>query len=119
MRSRWTNFLTTDGEKPDRLRDEEFIEHSLSRSELMQRWEDGWTCLFAAVHALTGTDLLSTVYIRRESHTVFQAINRQSCHYAYHIGQIVQLAQNIRGDAWQTLTVRRGGTEEFNRKMGI
>lgn len=119
MRSRWTDFLTTDGEKPERHRDQEFIEQNLSREELLRRWEAGWVCLFAALTPLTGADLLRTVYIRREPHTVFQAINRQTCHYAYHIGQIVQLAEQFSGDTWQTLSVAKGKTEEFNREMGM
>jgi len=119
LRSRWTDFLTADGEKPDRHRDQEFIELGLPRDELMRRWKEGWACLFAALIPLTGDDLLKTVYIRREHHTVFQAINRQTSHYAYHVGQIIQLARQIKGEAWQPLSVPRGKSEEFNRRMGM
>ncbi len=89
MRSRWTDFLTTEGEKPDRNRNSEFEAPPSARAELMETWESGWRCLFAALEALTKADLTRTVYIRTEPHSVMQAINRQIAHYACHVGQIV------------------------------
>ena len=114
MCSRWRDFLTTDGEKPDRHRDAEFIiESADTRENLIRRWEEGWRFLFDAVEGLEGEDLNSTVYIRSEPHTVMQAINRQLTHYAYHVGQIVFLAKHFAGNNWQTLSVTRGKSEEF------
>ena len=92
MRSRWTGFLTTDGEKPDRNRDSEFVDPAATREALMQAWEEGWRIVWAAIEPLTEADLGRTVTIRGEAHSVMQAINRQLAHYAYHCGQIVMLA---------------------------
>lgn len=118
LRSRWTNFLTSDGEKPDRNRDSEFlIEEGDTRAALMERWEANWAVLFAALEPLTPADLERTVLIRLEPHTVVQAIVRQLTHYSYHVGQMVQLAKHQRGAAWTTLSVPRGQSEEFNRMM--
>src|SRR5215475_9037046 len=118
MRSRFTDFLTTDGEKPDRHRDQEFeLTAKTKRAEIMQWWEQGWACVFAALDSLTPEDVMRTVYIRNEPHTVLQAINRQLAHYAYHVGQIVFLAKHLRSSDWKTLSVPRGQSEEFNRKM--
>jgi hypothetical protein len=118
MRSRFTDFLTTDGEKPDRHRDQEFeLTAQTKRAEIMQWWEQGWACVFAALDSLTPEDVMRTVYIRNEPHTVLQAINRQLAHYAYHVGQIVFLAKHLRSTDWKTLSVPRGQSEEFNRKM--
>lgn len=117
MRSRWTGFLTTDGEKPDRNRDSEFEEPPATRAELMQLWESGWSCLFGALHHLTDDDLTRTITIRGEAHSVLQAINRQLAHYPHHIGQIVLLAKHFARDHWQSLSVPRRGSEEFNRKV--
>ena len=106
MRSRWTDFLTTDGEKPDRDRDSEFETQSEdTRAALLARWEDGWSRLLAAISALRPDDLRKTVTIRGEPHTVVQAINRQMSHYSAHVGQIVLLAKHIAGPAWQTLSM--------------
>ena len=106
MRSRWTDFLTTDGEKPDRDRDSEFETQSGdSRAALLARWEDGWRRLLDAVSALRPQDLQKTVTIRGEPHTVVQAINRQMSHYSAHVGQIVLLAKHFAGPAWQTLSM--------------
>jgi uncharacterized damage-inducible protein DinB len=116
MLSRWTDFLTTDGEKPDRNRDGEFVVDSgTGRADLLAFWEAGWSRLLASVDALTPEDLGRTVAIRAEPHTVPQALNRSLIHYAYHAGQIVLLAKHWRGEAWQTLSVPRGKSEEFNR----
>jgi hypothetical protein len=117
MRSRWTDFLTTDGEKPDRNRDREFIDPPATRAELLAVWEDGWNCLFAAIEPLTDADLARTVTIRGESHSVLQAINRQLGHLSYHVGQIVLLAKHFAGDHWQSLSVPRNRSAEFNRKV--
>jgi len=116
MRSRWRDFLTSDGEKPDRHRDREFVlEQGDTREELMRRWEASWGLLFAAVEPLEGGQLLTTVTIRGEPHTVLQAIQRQLSHYAYHVGQIVSLARHWVGTGWESLSVPRGGSEAFNR----
>jgi Protein of unknown function (DUF1572) len=117
MRSRFTDFLTSDGEKPDRFRDREFeITPATSRAEVMTWWESGWDCVFEAIDPLTPQDVMRTVTIRGEPHTVLQAINRQIAHYAQHIGQIVFLAKHLRSSDWKTLSVPRGKSEEFNRQ---
>lgn len=105
MRSRWTNFLTTDGEKPDRNRDSEFEDVVSNKQELMQRWESGWTLVLNTVGALGEQDLLKTVMIRNEPHTVLQAIQRQIRHYAGHVDQIVLLARMIKGKDWRSLSI--------------
>jgi hypothetical protein len=106
MRSRWTDFLTTDGEKPTRNRDAEFeLAAGTSFAVVKQSWEDGWTVTLGAIEALTPADLEREVRIRNEPHTVLQAISRQLTHYAYHVGQIVLLAKHYRGAAWQTLSL--------------
>jgi hypothetical protein len=118
MRSRWTDFLTTDGEKPDRRRDSEFIiEPGDTRASLMQKWEQGWTLVSAAIEPLQPEDLQRTILIRHEPHTVLQAIHRQLTHYAYHSGQIVQLARHFARTGWKTLSVPKGKSEEFNAEM--
>jgi uncharacterized damage-inducible protein DinB len=117
MRSRWTDFLTTDGEKPDRNRDTEFEEPPKTRAELMALWERGWKCVFDALEPLTEGDLARKVTIRTEPHSVMQAINRQVAHYSYHVGQIVFLAKHLAGSKWQTLTVPKKKSAEFNKKV--
>ena len=117
MRSRFTDFLTSDGEKPDRHRDSEFVDPPATRAELMTLWEHGWTLVFAAIEPLRDADLERTVTIRGEPHSVMQAINRQVAHYAYHCGQIVFLSKHFRGDAWKSLSVPRGASAEFNKKI--
>ena len=107
MRSRWTDFLTTDGEKPDRNRDSEFENPPATRAALLENWENGWSCVFAALEPLSDADLGRTVTIRGEAHSVMQAINRQIAHYANHIGQIVLLAKHFAADHWQALTIPR------------
>jgi hypothetical protein len=114
MRSRFTDFLTSDGEKPGRFRDTEFeLGPSTTRAEIMQWWDGGWACVFAAIDSLKPEDVMRTVTIRGESHTVLQAINRQIAHYAQHIGQIVFLAKHLRSSEWKTLSIPRGKSEEF------
>jgi hypothetical protein len=105
MRSRWTDFLTSDGEKPNRDRDSEFMEPPPTREALMIIWEDGWDRVWTALGPLSDADLGRTVTIRGEPHSVMQAINRQIAHYAYHVGQIVMLAKHFRGDQWNTLSM--------------
>lgn len=118
LRSRWTDFLTTDGEKPDRRRDSEFeLEPADTRESLMRRWEDGWAILFAELERLSPSDLARVVTIRREPHTVTKAVIRQLSHYGYHAGQIVQVCRHLRSAEWKTLSVARGKSEEFNREM--
>jgi hypothetical protein len=105
MRSRWTDFLTTDGEKPDRDRDSEFVAPPATRAELLEMWERGWSYVFGAVEPLSDADLGRTVTIRGEAHSVMQAINRQVAHYANHVGQIVMLAKHFAGPRWTSLTI--------------
>lgn len=115
MFSRWTDFLTTDGEKPDRNRDMEFVVTSeMTREELLARWERGWECVFAAIESLQPEDLMRTVLIRGEEHTVVEAINRQLTHYGYHIGQIVFLAKHFKSQEWKSLSIPRNRSAEFN-----
>jgi Protein of unknown function (DUF1572) len=114
MRSRFTDFLGSDGEKPDRFRDREFeVTGATTRAEVMQWWEEGWACVLGAIDELKPEDVLRTVTIRAEPHTVLQAINRQIAHYAAHVGQIVFLAKHLRSRGWKTLTIPRGKSEEF------
>jgi hypothetical protein len=118
MRSRFTDFLTADGEKPDRHRDQEFeLPSAVTRAEVMQWWESGWACVFAAIEALRPEDVQRTVTIRGQPHTVLQAINRQLAHYAYHVGQIVFLGKHFRLQDWKSLSIPRGKSEEVNRKL--
>jgi hypothetical protein len=113
MISRWTDFLTTDGEKEYRDRDGEFAAKGLSRVRLLELWEEGWSCLFQALDLLGEEDLMRTVTIRGEAHSVLQAIQRQVSHYAYHIGQIVFLAKHLQSHNWQTLSIARGKSKDF------
>jgi Protein of unknown function (DUF1572) len=118
MHSRFTDFLTSDGEKPDRNRDQEFeITSNTTRADVMRWWNEGWECVFHAVDPLRPEDLTRTVFIRQEPHSVLQAINRQIAHYAYHCGQIVFLAKHFRSSDWKSLSVPRGMSQEFNRRM--
>jgi uncharacterized damage-inducible protein DinB len=117
MRSRWTDFLTTDGEKPDRHRDQEFEDRRPSREALLAEWNDGWRRVFEALAPLTDADLERTVLIRAEPHSVYKAISRQVAHYAGHAYQIVLIARHLKGRDWKTLSVPRGQSEEFNRRM--
>jgi hypothetical protein len=113
MRSRWTDFLTSDGEKPDRNRDGEFEEETDTPASIRERWEKGWACLFGAIEPLTDADLSRTITIRGEPHTVLQALQRQLTHYAYHVGQIVFLAKHLAGPEWKSLSIPRGKSKEF------
>lgn len=118
MRSRWTDFLTSDGEKGDRDRDAEFeVGDSATRAALMEAWEAGWACAFDALNSLTPEDLAKTIYIRSEPHSVVKAINRQMTHAAYHVGQIVFLAKHFASGAWKTLTIPRHASQAFNAEM--
>jgi len=117
MRSRWTDFLNTDGEKPDRQRDSEFVDPPATRESILARWEEGWQTVFQALEPLTDADLSRTVFIRGEAHSVMQAINRQIAHYAYHCGQIVLLAKHFRSEEWQSLSVPRNKSGEFNERV--
>src|SRR5665213_458626 len=117
MRSRFTDFLTSDGEKPGRDRDAEFENPPGSRAELMALWEEGWQCVFTAIEPITEADLQRSINIRGEAHSVMQAINRQVAHYAYHCGQIVLLAKHFKSDQWQTLSIPRRKSAEFNRRV--
>jgi len=116
MGSRFTDFLTTDGEKPDRHRDQEFeITSATSRDDVIRWWEEGWERVFSTAASLGPDDLMRTVTIRGEPHTVLQALNRALAHYAYHIGQIVFLAKHFRSAEWKSLSIPRGKSEEYNR----
>ncbi|MGD0891571.1 MAG: DUF1572 domain-containing protein [Terracidiphilus sp.] len=117
MRSRWSDFLASDGEKPNRNRDTEFIDPPETREALLDLWEAGWAQLFQALESLTDADLASRVTIRGEAHSVTQAINRQLAHYPYHVGQIVLLAKHLACEKWQSLSVPRNRSAEFNRKV--
>ena len=117
LRSRWKDFLTTDGEKPDRDRDSEFEESLRTRAEIMKQWEEGWNVLLGTLSALTDADLGRTVMIRGEAHSVLQAITRQNTHTAYHIGQIIYLAKQFAGEHWKILTVPRKKSAEYNSRV--
>lgn len=114
MKSRWTDFLTTDGEKSWRNRDQEFVADFSNRTELEAAWAAGWAVLEAAVNGLQPEQLASIVYIRNEGHLVAEALNRQLAHYAYHVGQIVLLGKQHRGAEWQSLSIPKGGSTEYN-----
>lgn len=128
MRSRFTDFLTTDGEKPDRNRDHEFVmETGTTPEQVLAWWETGWSCVFQALDGLTPPDLTRIVFIRGQEHTVLAAINRQLLHYAHHIGQIVFLAKHLRGTEWKSLSIPRGQSalagvkaeKEFGRREKV
>ncbi|MCB0516265.1 MAG: DUF1572 domain-containing protein [Chitinophagales bacterium] len=114
MLSRWTDFLTSDGEKTWRKRDAEFENDIASREELLAKWEEGWQCLFDALRPLSEQDLDAIIYIRNQGHTVTEAINRQLAHYAYHVGQIVFLGKMIVGDQWKSLSIPKGNSQAYN-----
>ena len=117
MSSRWTNFLTEDGEKPWRKRDDEFDVHQFTKDQILQMWEEGWQVLFNALDSLKDDDLLKTVTIRSQPLSVVDAINRQLAHYSYHVGQIVYLGRWIKDAAWQSLSIPKGASATFNKKM--
>ena len=116
MLSRWTDFLTADGEKPWREREAEFDNDIRSRAELLHKWEEGWACLFDAITPLKEEDLDRIIYIRNQGHTIIEALHRQLGHYASHVGQMVFLGKMIKGDEWKSLSIPRGGTAAFNAK---
>ena len=117
MRSRWTDFLTSDGEKPDRNRDSEFVAPPATREELMRSWKEGWGLVFSALEPLSDSDLTRKITIRGEPHSVMQAINRQIAHYSYHCGQIVFLAKHFKAGDWKSLSVPRNRSAEFNQRV--
>jgi len=114
MRSRWTDFLTSDGEKPWRQREEEFTARTVSREELLAKWNLGWDVLLATLDSLTDADLTKTIRIRGEAFTVHGALHRSVTHTSYHVGQIVTLAHQIRGKEWRYLSIPPGGTDAYN-----
>jgi len=117
MLSRWTDFLTTDGEKEWRNRDIEFEKRELSREQLIAFWEEGWACCLHALQNLNEDDLLKTIYIRQEGLVVVDAINRQLAHYPYHVGQILFLGKIIKGSGWKNLSIAKGASADFNKGM--
>tara|TARA_R110002049_G_scaffold88627_4_gene223501 strand:+ start:8276 stop:8827 length:552 start_codon:yes stop_codon:yes gene_type:complete len=116
MLSRWTSFLTEDGEKEWRQRDQEFEGTYNSKEELIEHWNKGWNCLFNAIKPLNENDLESIIYIRNQGHTVTEAINRQLAHYAYHVGQIVFLGKILKGKEWQSLSIPKGNSKKYNEE---
>lgn len=116
MLSRWTDFLESDGEKEWREREAEFDNDLPSREAILQKWEEGWKCLFDALSGLTDKDLERTIYIRNQGHSVQDAILRQLAHYSYHVGQIVYLGKILCGESWQSLSIPRGGTKAYNEE---
>lgn len=117
MLSRWTNFLTEDGEKEWRNRDSEFVNAFETKSEVLEFWEKGWACLFAALAQITDENINSTIYIRGEAHSVLDAVLRQLAHYPYHIGQIVYIAKMLKNNDWETLSIARNKSADFNKEM--
>lgn len=114
MLSRWTDFLQSDGEKEWRMRDQEFEAVIQNREELLKKWEEGWTCLFSALDSVNKENFHTTVYIRNQAHSIVDAVNRQLCHYAYHIGQIVLLGKLVKAKDWESLSIPKGKSGEFN-----
>lgn len=114
MLSRWTDFLTSDGEKSWRVRDEEFENDINSKELLMEKWEEGWTCLLDTIKQLSSDDLEAVIYIRNQGHTVTEAINRQLAHYAYHVGQIIYIARMLSGEKWKSLSIPKGASKTYN-----
>jgi hypothetical protein len=116
MRSRWTDFLTTDGEKDWRSRDAEFENDFENMDVLLAKWEEGWACLFQALDSVNAGNFHQIVYIRNQGHTIVEAINRQLAHYAYHVGQIVYIGKMCKGSGWENLSIPKGKSEDFNRE---
>ncbi len=116
-RSRFIDFFTSDGEKPNRYRDQEFIEQKLSKDQLLQQWNDAWQIVFDLLENMNDDDLQKIVSIRNEKQTALKAINRQIAHYAYHVGQIVFVAKHIKGKDWQTMSIAKGKSDEYNKGM--
>lgn len=119
MLSRFTNFLTEDGEKEWRQRDDEFEVHNYSRQQIIDWWNKGWYCVFAALEALTEDDLLKTIHIRKEALTVIDAINRQLAHYPHHIGQILYIGKIIKGNNWKNLSIPKGQSQAYNQSTDV
>ena len=117
MLSRWTDFLTSDGEKEWRNRDVEFEEQNLTKQQLVHFWQKGWDCCLIALHALTEDDLMKTIFIRSEGLLAVDAINRQLAHYPYHVGQIIYVAKLIKNKHWQNLSIAKGHSQKFNQQM--
>ncbi len=117
MLSRWTNFLNEDGEKHWRKRDAEFINQNLTKEQIITLWEEGWKCFLDALKALSNNDLIKTIFIRSESLSVVDAINRQLAHYPYHVGQIIYIAKSLKNKNWQTLSIPRGRSAEYNSEL--
>lgn len=117
MLSRWTNFLTEDGEKDWRDRDTEFETVIKSKEELVKKWNEGWQCVFNALDSLKEEDISKTIYIRKEAHNVGDAINRQLAHYSNHVGQIVYIGKMLLNEKWNSLSIPKGNSKEFNQKM--
>lgn len=117
MLSRWTNFLTEDGEKPWRRRDDEFEIHSSTKDQILEDWEKGWDCVFDTLQQLTEADLAKTIYIRNEPLVVMDALNRQLAHYPYHVGQIVYIGKMIKKNEWKNLSIEKGRSDQFNQEM--
>jgi hypothetical protein len=117
MLSRWSDFLTTDGEKDWRNRDTEFEEQHLSKQQLINFWEKGWACFLDSLNAPSAGDLLKTIYIRQEAVLVADAINRQLAHYPYHVGQIVYIAKIVKDQQWQTLSIAKGNSQQYNQQL--
>lgn len=114
MLSRWTDFLTTDGEKEWRNRESEFDNDITGREELLQKWNEGWACLFGAIKSINEENFNTTIYIRNEGHSITEALNRQLTHYAYHVGQIVFIGKMMADSNWRSLSIPRGGSKQFN-----
>lgn len=119
MLSRWTNFLTEDGEKEWRQRDEEFEVHDYSKEQLIKTWDDGWKCFLDSLESLTTDDLLKTIYIRKESMSAIDAITRQIAHYTYHLGQIVYIGRIIKNENWKSLSIPKNHSQQYNQSSGI
>ena len=117
LKSRWTDFLTTDGEKPWRNRDDEFVDSFADRQEILTYWEEGWACLFKTLESLLHSDLSTTVTIRGEAHSVPLAINRSLAHCGYHVGQIIMTSRILAGEDWNTITIPRGLSDSYNKSV--
>ena len=119
MFSRFTDFFTSDGEKPWRNRDKEFENEQFTKAQLLARWNEGWNCLFKVLNDITEQDLSKTILIRNEEHTVMEAINRQLTHYASHVGQIIYIGKMVCGSQWKSLSIQKGASEKFNATKGL
>lgn len=116
MKSRWTDFLTSDGEKEWRNRDLEFESIINTKNDLIEKWNDGWKCLFYALDSVTEDNFETKIYIRNQEHSIIEAVNRQLAHYSYHIGQVVYIGRMIKGSEWKSLTIPKGKSKEFNKE---